>query len=85
MQTILITNLAIAIIFIVSSNNFVSGNILDDTVKGLEKSANEIANKVTENGICLLDSNCDNNFFSINNYCCAPTCCNIVKYITRNK
>ncbi len=65
-----------------------NGNVIEDIKDGINKASDAIE----ESSLCLTSEGCAKSFFSINNYCCpaipgipSGTCCNVAKYVTRNK
>lgn len=61
-----------------------NGGILDD-VKELANDAKNQVESSLNNRVCLMNSNCNDKFFRLDNYCCSTFCCNMFQYIYRNE
>lgn len=77
-----------AVVFLIVSSMFViektSGGILDD-VKEMANDAKSQVESSLNNRVCLMNSNCNDKFFRLENYCCSTFCCNMFQYIYRNE
>ena len=56
-------------------------SFLDKVGDKIKETAKEIA------GVCVIDDNCNKNFFELNNYCCLnkAQCCDWFSYVFRNE
>lgn len=61
-----------------------SAGLLDDA-KSYAKEAKTKVEDSLNMRVCLMNDNCNDRFFRLDNYCCSATCCNMFQYIFRNE
>jgi hypothetical protein len=54
-----------------------------DTIEAAKEKAQKTAQDLSNN-LCLINENCNQQFFTLKNYCCGVQCCDLIRYIGRN-